>query len=220
MGRRLAACAFSALLAIVGLGATAAPASAQTISVTATDCSQDTDATISAAPGDTVSITGSLDNCRALYVARSIVAGSSSITAEDANGPLSANTDVPQYWYFTSQSGITEATIALAPTASGVVSGAITLTNGLLGGYIWAVALGDGSGGSSSGSIPAPVIQQFERDSSETCEAGQPDGLNWGGSSSGGWSQSWAQWPGNGAGGFVCSRTLTYNPALGHWVSS
>ena len=43
--------------------------------------------------------------------------------------------------------------------------------------------------------------------------------LNWGGSSNGGWGRSWAQWANGGLGGFVCQRTLRYNPTLQLWVT-
>ncbi len=65
-------------------------------------------------------------------------------------------------------------------------------------------------GGSSSASAPAPVVQQFARPTSGTCDAAQPAGLNWSGVVSGGWSESWAQWANGGRGGSVCTRTLEF----------
>jgi len=64
---------------------------------------------------------------------------------------------------------------------------------------------------------PAPVIQQFEKPATGTCDEAQPEGLNWGGASSGGWGESWAQWMHEGQGGAVCTRTLAYNNSTGTW---
>ena len=64
---------------------------------------------------------------------------------------------------------------------------------------------------------PAPVIQQFEKPATGTCDEAQPEGLNWGGASSGGWGESWAQWANEGQGGTVCTRTLAYNNSTGTW---
>jgi hypothetical protein len=80
----------------------------------------------------------------------------------------------------------------------------------------------NGSGGSSSSSSsstvsssPPPVVQQFGRPPSGTCADAAPITLNWGGASSGGWSESWAQWMNSGNGGAVCTRTLSYS--AGAW---
>ena len=64
---------------------------------------------------------------------------------------------------------------------------------------------------------PAPVIQQFEKPANGTCDEAQPEGLNWGGASSGGWGESWAQWMHEGQGGAVCTRTLAYNNSTATW---
>lgn len=74
------------------------------------------------------------------------------------------------------------------------------------------------SSSGDTGSTPAPVHQQFGKPAVGTCDAAQPDGLDWGGAESGGWSESWAQWMHGGSGGAVCSRTLVYTRALGHWT--
>jgi len=68
-----------------------------------------------------------------------------------------------------------------------------------------------------STSAPAPVIQQFEKPATGTCDEAQPEGLNWGGASSGGWGESWAQWMHEGQGGAVCTRTLAYNNSTASW---
>jgi len=64
---------------------------------------------------------------------------------------------------------------------------------------------------------PAPVVQQFEKPATGTCDEAQPEGLNWGGASSGGWGESWAQWRHEGQGGAVCTRTLDYNNSTATW---
>ena len=73
---------------------------------------------------------------------------------------------------------------------------------------------------SSSASVPklAPVLQQFGKPLSGTCEEAAPLSLNWGGAEGGGWGESWEQWMNDGEGGSVCTRTLVYSNALGHWV--
>ena len=79
---------------------------------------------------------------------------------------------------------------------------------------------GASSSGSTAASLPAPIVQQFARPVSGTCLEGAPTSLNWSGVSSGGWGESWAQWPNGGAGGPVCTRMLTYNASLSLWVAS
>ena len=75
-----------------------------------------------------------------------------------------------------------------------------------------------GSSGPISGSTPPPVLQQFGKPSRLTCDEAASTNLNWGGSSSGGWGESWAQWMNDGAGGDVCTRTLAYSNAQGRWI--
>lgn len=65
---------------------------------------------------------------------------------------------------------------------------------------------------------PTPIIQQFGKPATGTCDVGAPEMLNIGGAESGGWSESWAEWMNGRTGGFVCTRTLVYSNALGRWV--
>ncbi|MCX6432905.1 MAG: hypothetical protein NTX29_08970, partial [Actinobacteria bacterium] len=52
---------------------------------------------------------------------------------------------------------------------------------------------------------PAPSwFQAYARPASASCDPG--------------WSSSWAQWPGDGAGGFVCNREI-YQTITGEWSS-
>jgi len=74
---------------------------------------------------------------------------------------------------------------------------------------------GDDPGGSAPG--PAPLMQQFPRPATGTCDEAQPEGLNWSGVGSGGWGESWAQWMNDGEGGDVCTRTLIYNASASAW---
>lgn len=66
--------------------------------------------------------------------------------------------------------------------------------------------------------IPNPVMQQFGKPTTGTCNAAQPPGLNWSGVPSGGCTESWAQWVSGGTGGAVCTRTLVYSAAQSRWV--
>lgn len=49
-----------------------------------------------------------------------------------------------------------------------------------------------------------PVMQQYARAMGEACPAG--------------WGESWAQWPHEQSGGFVCSRTVRWDYALAEWI--
>jgi len=73
-----------------------------------------------------------------------------------------------------------------------------------------------GSGSSAGGSLPT-YLQQFVKSPDLTCDEAQPEGLDWSGAPSGGWGESWAQWPNDGQGGNVCTRTLFYNNSTGSW---
>ena len=53
------------------------------------------------------------------------------------------------------------------------------------------------------GDAPPPWLQAYGRAAGATCDAG--------------WSPSWAQWPNNHTGGFVCVRSLVYNTGTGDW---
>ena len=76
---------------------------------------------------------------------------------------------------------------------------------------------GNSGSSSASGGGTGEYIQQFAKSPSMTCDEAQPEGLNWSDAPSGGWGESWAQWPNDGRGGEVCVRTLFYNTATGKW---
>ena len=79
---------------------------------------------------------------------------------------------------------------------------------------------GGSSGGSASrsGSSPKPLVQQFGKPASESCDTVASVSLDWAGITSGGWGESWAQWMNGGNGGAVCTRTLIYSDNLGSWT--
>lgn len=98
-------------------------------------------------------------------------------------------------------------------------------------------ALGPGSGGSSEGSSSSsdvsggvpPVMQQFELSEADTgdpdaCARQAPahvvDSRARAEQRTDGWFVSYAAWPNDGAGGWVCSRTLTYQAATDTWLTT
>jgi len=79
--------------------------------------------------------------------------------------------------------------------------------------------LGPRTSGSSATTGPGPenVIQQIGQPATG-CDAVDRDDLNWADTSSGGWTQSWAQWVNEGQGGSVCTRTLVYDQRRNIWT--
>ena len=65
---------------------------------------------------------------------------------------------------------------------------------------------------------PPDVLQQVKATGDDGCSSVEDAALNIGGSTSGGWGRSWAQWVNDGRGGAVCTRTLTYSSDAGHYV--
>lgn len=69
-----------------------------------------------------------------------------------------------------------------------------------------------GSGGTEGGApevaleepVNPPVMQQYARAVGEACPAG--------------WGESWAQWPHEQSGGYVCSRTVRWDYVLSEWL--
>ena len=68
------------------------------------------------------------------------------------------------------------------------------------------------------GDIPADLIQQFAIDPGGDCTSLPAPIEVFDVPRAGGWSKSWAQWPNEGAGGFVCTRQVMYQPSTGTWV--
>jgi len=149
---------------------------------------------------DTVEING-ISGINTLNVTLSGVTGVSTITS---------GSSFPVQYTITSASPA-YMTFTVASSSGGTCDGrSVTLSiNGGTPG-------GSSSAGASSG--PAPLVQQFGRPASGTCETVASSDLNWGGVPSGGWSESWAQWMNDGIGGAVCTRTLVYSDNLGAWT--
>lgn len=64
---------------------------------------------------------------------------------------------------------------------------------------------------------PLPVLQQVGMSDTNTCAEVTDSDLTFGSGVHGGWSKSWAQWANSGAGGSVCTRTLTYESNTSRW---
>ena len=103
------------------------------------------------------------------------------------------------------------ATFDIAPGARGALVRLVDLNNTTLASFAVTYPDAPAAGG------PAPHIQQFEKPATGTCDEAEPEGLDWGGASSGGWGESWAQWANEGQGGAVCTRTLAYNTSTATW---
>ena len=205
----------------------ASPAAAATIPVTNANCTAFSSAgSISGAPGDLVDITANMTGCRSVEVLKSIVSAQSDVVVTSASS-VTIN-DGGSYWTFDSGFGntISRVQITLGSTI-GTFSSAISIReNAGPRAKQWNVTIsaGGGGGGGSSSSSPAsapgptPILQQFGRPATGTCNASQPAGLNWAGVASGGWIESWAQWVNGGQGGAVCTRSLIYSTSQSKWI--
>jgi hypothetical protein len=65
---------------------------------------------------------------------------------------------------------------------------------------------------------PPDSIQEVGMPVSGSCAAIDDKGMDLGTGLTGGWKQSWSQWPNEGKGGPVCGRALHYSLALHRWV--
>ena len=130
---------------------------------------------------------------------------------EDSN-PCSLNPTSSPTATFSILPGANSETVTLINNSGGTIDTSFTVTSTVQPGPD-----PDPDLESTSSSAPAPRIQQFEMPATGTCDEAQPGGLNWGGASSGGWGESWAQWMHEGQGGAVCTRTLAYNTSTGTW---
>jgi hypothetical protein len=206
------------------IGATSIQA-ATTITITDADCTTGslTGSPITASPGDVLDITTNLAGCDQAAVGLNLVASSASIDAVYTSGGPNINTGVAAY----TVSGGVGATFTRFRVTLGSWNGTeqITLSDGLTGdGVTWDVTItsggGSGGGGSSSdsSSAPAPVVQQFGKPTTGTCDEATSEDLNWSDVASGGWSESWAQWMNGGNGGAVCTRTLVYSTVQSRWI--
>jgi hypothetical protein len=193
------------VVAALGLSAgalslTAAPAHAAALGTVTYNGTSVSPTTLNGQVGDTFTFnntTGSNGSLRNAGGTVSIAGTSCTVTSSVPDCPIFANTS---YTVTITQPGQIE-------FWTGALVGTITTGTGG----------GSSSSTSSSTSSPAPVVQQFGKPASGTCTDAAPADLNWGGASSGGWSESWAQWMNGGSGGAVCTRSLQYSAARGTW---
>ena len=188
----------------------AAPASAATIASTI-NCSGGTLSATSNnfAAGSSDSIV--LTNATGVGLARTSASGVSGPVTLSAAGPFSTGT-----YSVTGSSG---GSISYQQDPSGSCANA-TITITFTGGGGGGGAGGGSSSGSATSSAPDPIVQQFGMPASGTCADTASESLNWGGASSGGWGESWAEWMHGGLGGAVCTRTLVYSTSSGAWTAS
>lgn len=66
---------------------------------------------------------------------------------------------------------------------------------------------------------PPDVFQSVGISGDDDCAGVNNPELNWAGTIDGGWGKSWAQWPNDGTGGFVCNRVLRYSVDLERWYT-
>jgi len=66
---------------------------------------------------------------------------------------------------------------------------------------------------------PPDVYQSVSVPGDSDCSSADNPDLNWAGTTNGGWGKSWAQWPNEGTGGFVCNRVLRYSLETERWFT-
>lgn len=66
---------------------------------------------------------------------------------------------------------------------------------------------------------PPDVLQSVGISADDDCAGVNNPELNWAGTTDGGWGKSWAQWPNEGTGGFVCNRVLRYSLDTERWFT-
>lgn len=66
---------------------------------------------------------------------------------------------------------------------------------------------------------PPDVHQSVAVPADSDCSNVDGPGHNWAGTTDGGWGRSWAQWPNEGTGGFVCNRVLRYSLDTERWFT-
>jgi len=187
----------------------AAPANAATISSTIS-CSG-SGGTVTVSPS--TPITGAVNGDTVVIGALSAIA-SASVSLSGVTGPTSISSAPQTYTITSSSPSYIVVTVVSDPSGLPYSCVGKSVTISINGGT-------PSSGGSSSStSAPDPIVQQFGRPASGTCADAAPASLNWGGSSSGGWGESWAQWMNGGTGGAVCTRTLLYSTSSGAWSAS
>lgn len=208
---------------VTGIGLSAAPvASATSHSIAATCGSPEVTTTITPgiASGDTVTITyptSGTDVCGLIginYV--NGVAGTRGLV------PVSGISNTPitgtDYVYTLDGSGTAVLTAATTQPLGafwvdlGRAAGGLSPNDGYM------VLQGALPEAPVSVSGPADIIQQTGVPASGDCASVVDAEFAYGTKARGGWGKSWARWINAGAGGAVCTRTLTYNHSLAAWV--
>jgi hypothetical protein len=69
----------------------------------------------------------------------------------------------------------------------------------------------------NAGEKPTQIVQQVGMPATGTCDAIEDAQLKYGTELVGGWTPSYAEWPRDGMGGPVCTRTLYYDPNTEVW---
>jgi hypothetical protein len=69
-------------------------------------------------------------------------------------------------------------------------------------------------------SSPPDLFQSIELVTVSSCATVDRPDLDWGGVSSGSWTQSWQMWANAGKGGPVCNRVLWYDQSAARWSSA
>ena len=100
------------------------------------------------------------------------------------------------------QVGTVEATVSVADDPGEAFDPILTITFGTL----------------DEPSGPPDLLQQFALTPDEDCISVPAEIDLFNVPRDGGWSKSWAQWPNEGAGSFVCTRQVMYQPSTGTWV--
>lgn len=168
---------------------------------------------------------GALDIHEVIYgpafasVFNDVTQGSNNLWSSDIwTGPTAVttqsalNTAVPGFFTGATPNGNTSATITGSAAAAGYdLTTGLGVPNFATLATLLIAAQTPGPG------TPPPVLQQLPAAPSGTCAVTTTE-YDWGGSSAGGWSRSWAQWVNDGEGGPVCTRTLIYSNALRHWL--
>lgn len=226
MRRKLAAIATASAM-IFGSGLlVAAPAQAASFTLSDAVCTATgsgsviTRANFSASTGDVVTITGNFTGCTRLQVGTRLVTSASDIVA--AGTGLGTPTLSGPFYVLTATE-FTSIQITFTNTTSNMAGFGLGSANYNTQRTQWGVIYTGSGGGSSSdssssSSTPHPIFQQFGKPASGTCDSVAPATLNWSGVTSGGWSESWAQWVNGGSGGAVCTRTLIYSTAQSRWI--
>ena len=204
----------------LGLSAlVAAPAQAATQSFSVDCASGGSSQSVTAATGDTITLSVSAGTCEYVSVENDLIASSRSNVSITGGGTLTLGPSPSSTYLDWTGDGTAITQVVITLDISG--PGQINFTSSGFTGQAFNISSGGGGGSSSSSSAsygPSPVVQQFGKPATGTCDEAEPEGLNWSGVANGGWGVSWAQWMNGGTGGAVCTRTLVYSTAQSKWV--